>query len=363
MPGNPVRSELPDFISGLALARDFYATVVRQAIDVPHAAALLGEGSEVLGYDQPRSTDHAWGPRLQVFVRQPEQVDVVTRSLDARLPSDFRGWPVRSFSWETNTVRHHVDVTLLGNWIEKQIGLDPLARELTTADWLAFPQQKLLQVTAGHVFHDDFGDLHRLRGMLARYPCDVWLWAMASQWHLIGNAEPRIGRTLEAGDRRGSALIAARIVRLLMELSFLQARRYWPYDKWFGTAFSRLAMAPQLGPHLDAVLSAHDETSRIDSIHRALRLLADQHNELGVTARVQPTFGEFKVGIDHAVRPYRVINAGDFSEACKTAITDAALRNLVPVGTFDQLTHADDALVNFTTWPQQIGRTYGDLLK
>jgi hypothetical protein len=40
---------------GLELAAGFYAEVVRQLFGVPHAAALLGEGSEVLGYDDARS--------------------------------------------------------------------------------------------------------------------------------------------------------------------------------------------------------------------------------------------------------------------------------------------------------------------
>lgn len=132
---------------------------------------------------------------------------------------------------------------------------------------------------------------------------------MASQWNLIGNVEPRIGRTTEAGDRRGSALIAARLARLLMELSFLQERQYWPYEKWFGTAFARLAVAPSLGPRLDSVLSAQDDATRIEALHAALFLVTERHNSLGLTPHVEPTVDHFQVGINDAVRPYRVINA------------------------------------------------------
>jgi hypothetical protein len=352
---------LPDFIPGLDLARAFYFEIVRKIVAVPHAAALLGEGSEVLGFDQPRSTDHAWGPRLQIFV-DAAQVDAVAQAVERRLPAEFKGWPVRFYSWETNTVRHHAAVTALEDWTRSQIGIDPLATELSAANWLALPQQRLLQITAGEAFHDDGGHLRRLRRMLSWYPRDVWLWAMASQWHLIGNAEPRIGRTLEAGDKRGSALMAARIARLLMELSFLQERRYWPYDKWFGTAFSRLAIAPALGPYLDAILAAHDEHDRMEALHAAMLLLAYRHNKLGVTSRVEPKIGPFQVGVNNAIRPYNVINAGDFAESSRAAIRDGALRKLATVGTFDQLTHADDALVNFTAWPQRIAKIYEDLL-
>jgi len=51
------------FQLGTALAARYYGEVVwplldRHAPGLPHAAALIGWGSEVLGFDSPRSTDH-----------------------------------------------------------------------------------------------------------------------------------------------------------------------------------------------------------------------------------------------------------------------------------------------------------------
>ena len=48
----------PDFVPGLRLAREFYATSVRPLLQsqfpgLAYAAALLGPGSEVLGFRQP----------------------------------------------------------------------------------------------------------------------------------------------------------------------------------------------------------------------------------------------------------------------------------------------------------------------
>jgi hypothetical protein len=57
------------FEPSLELNAAFYREVVEPLVrHVPHAAALLGWGSDVFGYDTARSTDHGWGPRLQVFV-------------------------------------------------------------------------------------------------------------------------------------------------------------------------------------------------------------------------------------------------------------------------------------------------------
>ena len=52
---------MPEFLPGLELSRAFYEEVVRGIVgNVPHSAALLGYGSDVLGFDTERSTDHGW---------------------------------------------------------------------------------------------------------------------------------------------------------------------------------------------------------------------------------------------------------------------------------------------------------------
>jgi hypothetical protein len=92
----------PEFVPGLQLARGFYATVVRPLLEeqfsqLPYAAALLGPGSEVAGFDSPRSTDHDWGPRLQVFLADGDadrHATALTAMLASRLPGSFRGYPV-----------------------------------------------------------------------------------------------------------------------------------------------------------------------------------------------------------------------------------------------------------------------------
>jgi hypothetical protein len=99
---------------GLELAAVFYAEVIRHLVRVPHAAALLGEGSEVLGYDDARSEDHAWGPRLIIFVDH-DDVGLVRRAVDAGLPETFCGHQVRFYASQDRTVRHHVEVVTVAD--------------------------------------------------------------------------------------------------------------------------------------------------------------------------------------------------------------------------------------------------------
>ena len=107
---------------------------------------------------------------------------------------------------------HHVEVAELGTWLAQRIGFDPRAG-ISTRHWLCAPQQRLLEVTSGAVFHDDDGELAAVRAALAWYPDDVWLWLLACQWRRLDQEEPFVGRAAEVGDELGSRVVAARLVR------------------------------------------------------------------------------------------------------------------------------------------------------
>jgi len=112
-----------------------------------YAAALLGPGSEVAGFDTRRSTDHDWGPRLQVFLTDSDSArhaGLVTAMLASRLPATFRGHPVAfPVTREPDgTARQRVEVTGLGTWLTSRLGFDP-RQAVTLLDWLAIPAQRL----------------------------------------------------------------------------------------------------------------------------------------------------------------------------------------------------------------------------
>lgn len=132
----------PRFIPGLELAGAFYLEVVRPLLgDRQHSAALLGWGSDVLGYDTERSSDHGWGPRLQLFVPDHDAAIALNAELDDGLPERFRGWPVR-FGWDDVMPHHRVEVGTLADWLNDQLGVDARAG-MSTLDWLLTPQQRL----------------------------------------------------------------------------------------------------------------------------------------------------------------------------------------------------------------------------
>jgi Domain of unknown function (DUF4037) len=343
---NPAHTE---FTPGLRLAREFYAAVVRPLLEkgfphVPYAAALLGPGSEVAGFDSQRSTDHDWGPRLQVFLPDGDtlpvsgtksgndtppgsdtgrQATAIAAMLADRLPETFRGYPV-AFPVTRDPgggARHRVEVASLKAWTTGLLGFDP-CEGVTRLDWLATPAQRLAEFTNGEVFHDGPGDLTRARAQLAWYPHNVWLYLLACQWQRIDQEEPFPGRCAEAGDDLGSAVVTARLARDMMRLCLLMHRRYPPYSKWLGTAFARIpgtAALPGtagLAASLTAAVTAGDWPSRQRHLRAASEAIAAMHNQLGLTPSLDTRTRPFHD------RPYQVIGAARFTAALREAITD-----------------------------------------
>ena len=85
--------------SGLELSAAYHREVVaplleRRLSGLPYAAARLGSGSDVLGFDDVQSRDHDWGLRLTLLVEggAAGEVDAL---LERELPTQWRGHPVR----------------------------------------------------------------------------------------------------------------------------------------------------------------------------------------------------------------------------------------------------------------------------
>lgn len=320
-------------MQGLELSRRFYFEAVRPILErdfpqVEHAAALIGHGSEILGYDDERSRDHQWGPRVQLFMRDLACVDEIAQAMANMLPRTVAGVPtnfgpteeegiVVVADLETGPINHRVESMVLADYFRAELGVDPL-EGFTTADWLATPTQRLLESTAGEVFVDPIGDLTRVRELLARYPHDVWLLVMAGHWRRVSQLEHFLGRTGSIGDELGSRVIAAWLVRDLMRLSLLQEQRYPPYWKWLGTAYAKLGRPESAA--LARALAADDWHAREEALVNAYEAVARRHNELEVTGHVDPTVRPFWG------RPFRVLFADRFADALRAAIADPSLR-------------------------------------
>lgn len=353
---------MPEFIPGLQLSQAFYWEAIRPILEaqfpnLPHSAALLGYGSDVIGMDTPVSRDHGWGPRLILFLAPDNFAAIqpkVHEALRQNLPVRFRGYstnygvpdpddngvrPVREI--ETGPVEHMVAIHSLASFWQQELGVDP-DQPLDPADWLTFAEHRLLSVTRGQVYYDGLG-LEDVRQRFAYYPHEVWLYLLAAQWSLISQEEAFVGRTSSVSDELGSRVIAGRQVERLMRLCFLMEKRYPPYSKWFGTAFQQLDCQAGMGPLLENVIAANSYAERETWLAKAYTLAVEMHNRLGITPPLETCTRTYSawhllrdgvtgVALDDPrnTRPHQVIFAGRIVEAIQAAIHDPQVLALFP---------------------------------
>jgi hypothetical protein len=347
---------MPKFIPGLKLCDLFYrkeiGPILRKEFPrLRYSAALIGWGSEVLGFDTPMSRDHHWGPRLLLFLTHQDCVRVETKiiqTLSDKLPYEFLGYSTNYGEPEPGGVRHlvktdhgpvnhMVQIFTLKSFFEGRLGFDP-SQKISVIDWLTVPQQKLLEAVSGEVYHDGLGKLRKIREKLKFYPRDVWLFLLAAQWIRIAEVEAFVGRAGDMGDELGSSLIAAHQVNDIMKLAFLMEKQYAPYAKWFGTAFGKLRIGPTLTPVLRAVLLAKTWKAREKQLAEAYSIIAGQHNALRIT-RPLPTEATKYFG-----RPYLVLQSHSFVSSIVEAIKDPQVRSLQTIGSVDQLIDSHELL-------------------
>jgi hypothetical protein len=350
---------MQNFIPGLKLSELFYSEAAKPILDnsfpqLAYSAALLGWGSEVLGYDDIRSSDHHWGPRFFLFLSPEDYLQhkqAIFETLSHNLPHRFRGYAtnfgeadevgVRHLSeTDSGPVNHMIHIETIENFFGWYLGCNPYA-PITAADWLSFSEHKLLAVTSGRVFHDGLGELEEIRRKFHYYPRDIWLYQLATQWIKIFEDREFVSRAGDVGDELGSMIIASRQVYRLMRLCFLMERKYAPYTKWFGTGFSKLECASELSPIFRDVLLSSTWKERETNLARAFRVIARLHNELKIT---RPIVEDVSV---YYGRPYLVFEPPDLVHDLLITITDEEVKSIKHgLGSVNQFVDTTDQLSN-----------------
>lgn len=263
----------PTFVPGLKLSELFYNDIIKDKLEkkypeLDYAAALIGTGSEVLGFDDEMSTDHHWGPRLQLFLKEEDYKEYnlpIKKYFSNNLPFTFLGY---STNWtkpnendnmnqflkmkKQGSVNHRIEIYTVRRFLTLFLGLK--SSNLTENDWFTIPEQRLLEFTSGKVFYDNFGELTQVRNNLDYYPDSIWKLKIIVQWDRISQEMAFVGRIGGRRDDLGSRIEASRLVRYIMEMALILEKKYIPYEKWFSMAFKRLNIAKTLQPLLLKIL-------------------------------------------------------------------------------------------------------------
>ena len=172
-----------EFIPGLKLSEYLYQETVKPLLEelfpnLSYSAALIGLGSEVLGFDTHQSRDHDWGPRLMLFLNEADIEtcgEKIEQVLHQKLPSEVHGYPI-DLAWAQqdgskgrkatgNPIHHSLRVYTVRDYVRGVLHVE-FDQEWQAADWLTFSEQHLRSLTAGNVFHDGLGQLEPLREKL-----------------------------------------------------------------------------------------------------------------------------------------------------------------------------------------------------
>ena len=345
---------MAEFIGGIALCRGFYRDCAEKILDesfpdLVYSSGLIGYGSDVLGYDDPVSTDHMWGPRLWLFLREEDMglAEEIMTAFSHRLPCTYRGYSMNFSAPDENDngVRHPEPVEhgpvhpliwlrTFDSFLIGQIGTaDP--DSLTPADWLALSEHRLLSLVSGQFFHDGL-DCAAVVDKIRYYPRPVRLYLIASAWDSIASEQAFLRRAGDVGDDIGSRLICARIAERLMRLCFLYKGVYAPYSKWFGTAFGKLDIDPAIGQNIREALAADNVILREEKLLSAMVKVAQMHNDSGLAA---PVPVEVR---DYYGRDIRVIFAEQWADSAAAELAGTELEHFPRIGSFSQLAGLSD---------------------
>jgi hypothetical protein len=258
-----------------------YPAIVRSRPDLLDfmSAGFLGDGSEVLGYDDEISHDHNFSPRVLLFLPDDLFAAVgphLCEELVAAMPACYADFDL---AW--TEYRKALEVLPLSGFFCRALDMDHLpSNEL---EWLRCDEQKLRELTSGSVFYDPNGHLAALRGRLSYYPNGVRLYLLYQTFTRLSETAG-VERALQRGEWLTVRLYASYFAYFAIKAAHLLVRRYCPYQKWMARSLRELGQAGfQMHDWILALLSASTPEAVREGFLQILSELGTQvADDLGV---------------------------------------------------------------------------------
>lgn len=316
-------------MKGLAINKRFFFQVVKPLLDkkygtLQYACGLLGPGSDVLGLDDLTSRDHNWGLRLFLFLQEADiaKRDELTEYFASNLPRSFENisvnWSEPAEDGSTTPspakgkINHKITIYTINEFVQSHFNLKDL-NTLQIDQWLTISEQKLLEFVSGEIFVDGFGEITTLRKKFSYYPPTIKIINLLGEWKAIASEIAFIGRTRMLYDEVGSIIIISRIISRLMRIGFMLENQYTPYAKWMGSKFYYLAIAREVLPLFQQILSSSEWEDRENSLVECYLVYAQEMKKQGLISKdITEIF--------YYSRPQKVINVDDIIADLKSRI-------------------------------------------
>lgn len=242
-------------VSIIDISREFFEQVVKPILEAnfPEETAqtafgVFGYGSEALRLDDDYSRDHHWGLRIdalmpdELFQSRHEEMMQVVR---ANLPPTFQGHSLR----EGHVAGAGLAPDSLSAFLIRTIGLDHAPQ--TYREWLNFPDEDVIHIVNGEVWHDPAGKFTAIRQTFQNYYPEPVRLRRIAHWcrYFSGMGTYALKRAIIRNNEFYAVTTFGKAIRWGVHLAFLLDKHYFPYDKWLMLFFARLPrLYEPLGP-------------------------------------------------------------------------------------------------------------------
>lgn len=220
--------------------------------------ALIGEGSEVLRYDDEYSRDHDFTFMPSIFL-SGEDYDKYSSELKnilLSLPREFLGIKHD----ENEVISERRGVLKLEDYIYKYLGKEEI--NLTIEDYKKIPEYSFLAITSGEIFYSGNYKLEKIRENLKYYPDIIRENKIATVCTKIAQTgQYNYLRFRKRGDLLGANQTKSIFIENVIHLVYLLNKKYMPYYKWYSKGLEDLEV---LGKDIKFRLEEIIEKDKID---------------------------------------------------------------------------------------------------
>ncbi|HMR65972.1 MAG TPA: DUF4037 domain-containing protein, partial [Anaerolineae bacterium] len=170
----------------------------------------------------------------------------------------------------------------------------------TYEEWLRIPEEDIIHLVNGEIWHDPSGKFSEIRAVFAGYYPEPVRLRRIAHWcrYFSGMGTYALKRALLRQNEYYANVTFTRALRLGVQLAFLLDKQYFPYDKWTMAYFARLPRLaePLLPPVNEAVKLSTPWERKLELLHQMADILdetmvADGNIEPHPKFAVSPTSG------------------------------------------------------------------------
>lgn len=292
----------------LELSRDFFFEVIEPIMEREFpleasqtAFGLFGYGSEAYGLERADigenmadeySADHHWGIRINAlmpdYLYRGRQEEIFSK-VSAALPKTYRGQSLgEGLSGGTG-----LSLISLEGYLRRTIGIDRPPE--TYVDWLQIPEEDIMHVINGEVWHDEAGCFSALRKAFRNYYPEPVRLRKIAHWcrYFSGMGAYALKRAILRDNEYYATITFGRALRLGVQLAFMLDKHYYPYDKWTFAYFKHLPrLAEPLLPIVEEALKLSTPWARKLDLLNAMADVLDQTMVDDGIIRPHPRFKE-----------------------------------------------------------------------